>query len=163
MQRRSLTLVNLAAIASLALAPNFAAAASLAEQLVGTWTLTSNTESYADGSSYQWGPDAKGTLILTPNGQFSLQMGVGERKPLEGNPALNPVGRYVAYFGAYAVDESGKVLTFKIVRSAFPGWDGTEQGRVIKDIGDTMTYTTVKPIPSAKGPITPTVVWARMK
>ena len=163
MHRATSTLLGLAAFAGIALIPALAAAASLAEQLTGTWTLTSNTENYADGSSYQWGPDAKGMLIIGANGQFSLQIGVGERKPLEGNPALNPVGRYIGYFGAYTVDEGGKLLTFKIVRSTNPGWDGTEQSRIIKDIGDTMTFVTVKPIPSAKGPFTPTVIWARVK
>ncbi len=56
---------------------NPAAAQTLKDQLVGSWTLVSNTEEYADGSKVVWGPDAKGSLMLDKNGQYSLQIGVG--------------------------------------------------------------------------------------
>lgn len=164
MQRICQILMGLVVIMAASLPAALARAGALADQLAGTWDLVSNTEAYADGSSYQWGPDAHGQLILQPNGTFSLQMGVGDRKPQPGNPALNPVGRYIAYFGTYTADDTAKTLTFKITRASFPAWDGTEQTRVVSEIGDAkMVYTVAKPIPTDKGPLTPTLVWSRVK
>lgn len=141
-----------------------AQAGPLADQLAGTWEMVSNTENYEDGSSYVWGPDAKGLLIITASGACSIQMAVGDRKTAEGNPALNPVGRYVGYFGNCAADDAAKTLTFNITRGTYPAWDGGAQVRKIGSISETgMTFTVAKPLPSAKGPMTPTVVWAKVK
>jgi hypothetical protein len=140
-----------------------ATAQPLKDQLVGSWSTVSNTEEYADGNKTPWGPDVKGTLLFEANGQFALEIGVGERAKPAGNPAENPVGKFIAYFGSYDVDEASKTISFKIVRSSFPGWDGTEQKRVVTEIGDQMTFKSGAPIPSGKGPFTPVVVWSRVK
>lgn len=156
--------LGIAAFLGAALLSQVASAASLAEQMIGTWELISNTENYSDGSTYKWDPDAKGQLILGVNGSFSLQIGVGARKPAEGNPALNPVGRYIGYFGSYTVNETDKTFVFRIVRASFPAWDGSEQKRVISEISDTtLTYKAEKPIPSPKGTFTPVLIWSRIK
>jgi hypothetical protein len=140
-----------------------ASAQSLKDQLLGSWSVVSNTEVYADGSKTPWGPDVKGSLIIEPNGQFALEIGVGGRPKPAGNPAENPTGKFISYFGTYSVDEPSKIISFKIVRSSFPGWDGTEQQRAITGSGDQMTFRSVAPIPSARGPFTPVVEWTRVK
>jgi hypothetical protein len=138
-------------------------AAGLKDQLVGTWALVSNTEEYADGSKVLWGPDTKGSLIFSANGQYSLQIAVGERVPAKGNPAENPVGKFISYFGTYAASDADKTLSFRIVRASFPSWDGTEQKRLIVETGDQLIYKAVTPIPSAKGPFVPVLIWQRVK
>jgi Lipocalin-like domain len=145
------------------LAAGPALADGLKDQLVGVWSAVSNTEEYADGTKTPWGPDVKGSLILEANGQFSLQIGVGGRAKVEGNPAEHPVGKYISYFGTYEVSDADKVLSLKVVMGSFPGWDGTVQKRVIVSVGDQMTFKGAAPIPSAKGPFTPVVVWDRVK
>ena len=160
--RQSTLFVAGLSVALLASTP--AQAGQLLDQLAGIWELTSNTENYQDGTKYVWGPDAKGMLIIAATGTCSIQMAVGDRKPAEGNPALNPIGRYVGYFGTCDVDDAAKTLTFNITRATYPAWDGGKQVRKIDSISDSaMTFTVVTPIPSAKGPMTPTVVWAKMK
>lgn len=141
-----------------------AAAQSLKDQLVGSWNLVSNTETYEDGSKYVWGPDAKGSLIIEVNGQFSLMVAVGGRTSAKGNPAENPAGRVIGYFGSYTVTDADKTLAFQIERATFPGWDGTTQKRIVSAIGpDQMTFQSAAPILSGKGPFTPVVVWSRVK
>lgn len=162
MRNLKMIAAGLAAIAGLAMAST-AQAQTLKDQLVGSWSAVSNTEEYADGAKTPWGPDVKGTLIIEANGQFALEIGVGDRAKPAGNPAENPVGKFIAYFGSYGVDEASKTISFKIVRSSFPGWDGTEQKRVVTEIGDQMTFKSAAPIPSGKGPFTPVVVWSRVK
>jgi len=162
MRNLRLYAIGLTALASIALA-GVAQAQSLKDQLVGSWSAVSNTEVYADGTKTPWGPDVKGTLLFEVNGQFALEIGVGDRAKPAGNPAENPVGKFIAYFGSYGVDEASKTISFKIARSSYPGWDGSEQKRVVTEIGDQMTFISAAPIPSGKGPFTPTVVWSRVK
>jgi hypothetical protein len=157
--------ISLFAVTTLAsgLLVQTAHAQGLKDQMVGSWTLVSNTEEYADGTKVVWGPDAKGSLILDASGQFSLQIGVGGRPSAKGNPADNPVGKFIAYFGAYSIGDADKSINLKIVSGSFPGWDGTEQKRLVLETGDQMTYKAAAPIPSPKGPFVPVLVWKRVK
>jgi hypothetical protein len=160
---RSTAFIFAAAIAASAAAIPVKAA-GLRDQLIGAWSMVSNVETYQDGNSYTWGPDAKGMLIFEPNGQFSQQVGVGGREKVAGNPALNPKGRFIGYFGTYDVSDADKTVTLHIVRSSSPIWDDTDQKRLIVSItGDQYVTKTAIPIPSDKGPFTPTVTWQRMK
>jgi len=138
-----------------------AEAQSLKDQLVGSWSLVSNTEEYADGKKEPWGPDAKGMLVFDKNGQFSLQIGVGDRPKGSGNPAENPAGKFIGYFGTYVTNDADKTLSFQIVRATFPSWDGTEQKRAVTSVGDQLIYKSAAPIPSGKGPFVPVLVWKR--
>jgi Lipocalin-like domain len=156
------SLLSMAAIAG-AMTAFPAQAQTLKDQIVGTWSLVSNTEEYADGTKVQWGPDAKGSLIFNANGEYSLQIGIGGRAPAPGNPADNPVGKFIAYFGTYSTSDADKTIGLKIVRGSFPGWDGTEQKRVVVETGDQMIYKAAAPIPSAKGPFVPVLVWKRIQ
>ena len=138
-------------------------AQALKDQVVGAWTLTSIFEEYGDVKKDTWGPDVKGALSLDRSGQFSLQIMAAGRAKGSGNPALSPIGRAIGYFGTYTISEADKVLTFNIVRSTFPNWDGTEQKRILTIAGDKLSYRAAAPIPSADGPFIPVVEWARAK
>ena len=140
-----------------------ASAQSLKDQLVGTWSMESNIEEYADGKKVSWDPSLKGMVIYDAGGRFML-MGaeVGTRKKVEGNPSLNPVGKMISYFGTYSVDEATKTLTHKIVGASSPIWDNTEQKRVVTTI-DSSGFKAAAPIPSANGPFVPVVTWKKMQ
>lgn len=141
-----------------------AAAQSLKDQLVGTWNLISNTEEYTDGKKVAWGPDPKGIVMFDAANRFSLQIIVGGRAKASGNPAENPVGKVIAYFGTYTTNDAGKELVFQITGASFPNWDGTEQKRVVTGIsGSELTYKAIAPIPSGAGPFVPVLVWSRAK
>jgi lipocalin-like protein len=59
---------------------------SLKDQLVGTWTFVSSTGKLADGSP-TWGTNPKGSLILTENGRFSVQIMRDNRPKFASNTA----------------------------------------------------------------------------
>lgn len=144
----------------LAAAP--ASAQSLKDQLIGTWSVESNIEEYADGKKVSWDPSMKGMVMFDAGGRFSLMLAeLGNRKKVDGNPALNPAGKMISYFGTYTVNEADKTLTYKIVGASSPLWDGTEQKRVVTINGSTLVTKPAAPIPSAQGPFVPVVTWKK--
>jgi Lipocalin-like domain len=117
-----------------------AAQKSLKEQIVGTWDFVVAEITSADGKkSYPFGETPKGVLIFTPDGRFS-QIHVASDVPriasgnrltgtAEENAAI--LHRSLALFGSYTVDEEKKTVTFNIVSSTFPNWQGEAQTRTI--------------------------------
>jgi Lipocalin-like domain len=154
--------VTLSALLTLAITLP-AKAQALKDQVVGAWTLTSIFEEYAGVKKDTWGPDVKGSLLLDRSGQFSLQIVAAGRAKGSGDPSRSPIGRVIGYFGTYTISDTDKMLTFKIERSTFPNWDGTEQKRILTLAGDKMSYRAAAPIPSADGPFIPVIEWDRAK
>ena len=141
---------------------------SLKDQLVGTWSFVSSTGKLADGSP-TWGTNPKGSLILTENGRFSVQIMRTDRPKFASNNRMKgtpeeikaTVEGTISYFGTYAVDEAGKTLTYKIEGASFPNWNGTDQKRPIVSLTpDELKYS--NPAPSIGGPTTE-LMWKRIK
>jgi hypothetical protein len=132
-------LVGIGALA-LALCIGEAAAQSLRERIVGTWDFVVAEVTAPDGKkSFPFGETPKGLLIFTPDGRFS-QIHVASDAPkiasgnrLTGTPEeyTTIMRRSIAVFGSYAVDEEKKTVTFRIVSSTFPNWEGEAQTRTI--------------------------------
>jgi Lipocalin-like domain len=135
--------MRLAAIVALALGllgGESAAQTSLKAQIVGTWDFVVAEITAADGKkSFPFGETPKGLLIFTPDGRFS-QIHVASDVPkiasgnrltgtAEENAAI--LHRSLALFGSYTVDEEKKTVTFTIVSSTFPNWQGEAQTRTI--------------------------------
>ena len=135
--------MRLAAIVALALGlfgGEAAAQTSLKAQIVGTWDFVVAEITAADGKkSFPFGETPKGVLIFTPDGRFS-QIHVASDVPkiasgnrltgtAEENAAI--LHRSLALFGSYTVDEEMKTVTFHIVSSTFPNWQGEAQTRTI--------------------------------
>jgi hypothetical protein len=135
--------MRLAAIVALALGllgGEAAAQTSLKAQIVGTWDFVVAEITAADGKkSFPFGETPKGLLIFTPDGRFS-QIHVASDVPriasgnrltgtAEENAAI--LHRSLALFGSYTVDEEKKIVTFNIVSSTFPNWQGEAQTRTI--------------------------------
>ena len=147
--------------ASLLLLAMFAepAAAQTAKSVAGAYTVI-KIPAYGD--------NARGMLVLTPDGHYSIIAGrttlpkfaAGART--KGTPEENKavIDGSIAHFGKYTIDDGGKSITFTPVMSTFPNWDGAAQKRALKVAGDTLTYTVTAP--SAGGPPND-VVWKRMK
>jgi hypothetical protein len=134
------------------------------QQLVGTWTLVSESR-----ASETFGGNAQGMVMFDAAGNFSLQiMGDARRKfagssRSQGTPEENKgaIQGALAYYGTYSVDETSHTLTFRVTRANFANWDGTEQKRTVLSVtGDELKW--VNPSPSVGG--TPTsLVWKRAK
>ena len=144
------------------LAVGTASAQSMKDQLVGAWSAVSNVEEYADGKKVAW-EGLQGTAMFDAGERFMLMMAEGNRKKVEGNPAMNPVGRMISYFGTYTINDADKTLTFKIIGASAPIWDGAEQKRVVTTLdASALVLKTLAPIPTPQGPFTPVVTWKKM-
>ena len=131
------------AIAALALgvfAGEAAAQKSMKEQIVGTWDFVVAEIAAADGKkSYPFGETPKGLLIFTADGRFAqIHVASDVPKIASGNRLTGTAEEYAAImrrslsvFGTYTVDEEKKTVTFNIVSSTFPNWQGEAQTRTI--------------------------------
>ena len=115
-------------------------AESLREKIVGTWNFVVAEVKAPDGKvSYPFGEKPKGILDFTPDGHFT-QIHVASDVPriasnnrLTGTPEEYAaiMRRSLSVFGTYTVDEDKKTVTFNIVSSSFPNWEGEAQTRTI--------------------------------
>jgi Lipocalin-like domain len=167
MDHRTTTMATLSVISLGALFGGAAIAQekSLKEQIVGAWTLTSGYDDFGGKKVDTWGPNARGTVIFDKSGQFELLIISGDRPKSADpvGPALGPVGPALGYLGTYSIDEPSMTVTYHIVRSTYPGWDGTDQKRIFIVKGDEMTYKGAAPIPTSEGPFIPYMEWKRVK
>ncbi len=114
---------------------------SLREQLIGTWSFVLAEITAADGSkSLPFGDTPKGILIFTSDGHFA-QIHIASDVPkiasnnrLTGTPeeykAISQ--RSLSVFGTYSVDEDKRTVTYHIISSTFPNWQGVSQTRTIE-------------------------------
>ena len=125
---------------TLALLCGEASAQSLKEQIVGSWDFVVAEIIGADGKkSFPFGETPKGILIFTPDGRFAqIHIASDVPKIASGNRLTGTAEEYAAIsrrslsvFGSYSVDEEKKTVTFRIVSSTFPNWEGEAQTRTI--------------------------------
>ena len=134
-------------------------AQSLAEKVVGAWTLDNGTENYADGKKLQsW---AAGNLILDQTGHFS-QFLIGKDRPKTSASIRTPAGPGVAFYGSYTVDEAAGTLVLKVDSGVTPAFDGTTRPVKIVIKGDILTATSPETI-TPEGPMIPVNEWKKMK
>jgi hypothetical protein len=130
------------ALAALALSGSAAAqqGKSLKDQIVGTWEFVVAEVTAPDGKkSYPFGETPKGLLVFTPDGHFSQIHVASDVPKIASNNRLTGTAeeyqaimrRSLSLFGTYTVDEAKKTVTYKIVSSTFPNWEGEVQTRTI--------------------------------
>jgi hypothetical protein len=140
----------LTAIACLGIAIT-GAGAQTAKDLVGAWSLESDTGTTMDGRTVQpFGTRPKGMAIFDSAGHFAI---VNSRADLpkfasnnrmQGTAAENEaiVHGSFAFFGTYSIKDG--VIVQHIEGGTWPAWDGTDQKRTITSFtGDEQTWTTV--------------------
>ena len=112
---------------------------SLKTQLIGTWDFVVAEVTARDGKkSYPFGKQPRGLLIFTSDGRFS-QIHVGDVPRIASNNRLTGTAEEygaimrgsLSVFGTYTVDEEKRTVTYKIVSSSFPNWEGEAQTRTI--------------------------------
>lgn len=112
----------------------------LKDQLVGTWQFVVADVTAPDGKkSFPFGETPKGILIFTPDGHFA-QIHVASEVPriASNNRLTGTADEYagimrgsLSVFGTFTVDEDKRTVTYKIVSSTFPNWEGASQTRTI--------------------------------
>jgi hypothetical protein len=132
-----------AAMLALALSAGAAAAqpaTSLADQIVGTWNFVVAEVTAPDGKkSFPFGETPKGILIFTADGRFAQIHVAGDVPKIASNNRLTGtpeeyagiMRRSLSVFGTWTVDEERKTVTYNIVSSSFPNWEGEAQTRTI--------------------------------
>ncbi len=145
----------------------------LRDQLIGAWTLVSYVEKPVDGSpiSYPMGEKPLGIIMYTPDGYMSAQLMRSERTSFvsgdwfDGSPTeyQKEASTYIAYSGAFHVDEKKQTLTHSMFVSLFPNWTGQTQPRVVKIEGDLLHLSTASPIKSGGKMVMSFLQWQRAK
>lgn len=132
--------VRFAAALALTLAAGEAFAQSLRDQLVGTWQFVVAEVTAPDGKkSFPFGETPKGILIFTADGHFAQIHVASDVPKIASNNRLTGTAeeyqaimrRSLSVFGTYTVDEDKRTVTYKIVSSSFPNWQGEAQTRTI--------------------------------
>ena len=140
----------------------------LQKQIQGHWTLASQYVEQDGKKTEAFGSNPKGSMILTPDGRFSIllmksdipKFAVNNRVKgtAEENQAV--VHGSTAYFGSYTVaSEKDKTVSLRIEGSTFPNWNGEEQKRVMTVAGNELRVTN----PTAGIGGTAYIVWKRNK
>ena len=132
-----------AAFLALALSAGAAAAQSansLKDQIVGAWNFVVAEGTAPDGKkSFPFGETPKGILIFTADGHFAQIHVAGDAPRIASNNRMTGtpeeyaaiMRRSLSVFGTYTVDEDKKTVTYKIVSSSYPNWEGEAQTRTI--------------------------------
>ena len=120
-------------------------AKSLKEQIVGTWNFVVAEVSAPDGKkSFPFGETPKGILIFTADGRFAQIHVAGDVPRIASNNRMTGtpeeyagiMRRSLSVFGTWTVDEDKKTVTYTIVSSSFPNWEGEAQTRNIDKLTD---------------------------
>jgi len=136
----------------------------------GSWVLVElyNEE---DGKKIEpFGPNPRGSMLLTPEGRFSMIImrttlpkfaaNVRTKGTAEENQAV--IQGSVAAFGAYTVTgDKDKTLNLHVDGSTYPNWDGQDQKRPMTVAGDELRV--INPNPSIGGSGKNTQIWKRAK
>jgi hypothetical protein len=142
---------------------------TLAERVVGTWTLVSYEARHADGRVVPvYGPSPVGRLVYDARGRMSVHIADPRRAPFASTDRLLATDAevraafdgYFGYFGTYRVDERAGTMTHRVEGAAFPNYAGTEQTRTLTVEGDRLELAT-PPIARAGERATFHVVWRR--
>jgi hypothetical protein len=105
---------------------------AVAESLIGSWKLVSFEFEFEDGQRHAAYDDAKGYLIITPDGRFVAILADNARKGDDQPNVL--LDRTMAYTGPYQLQGEDTVVVDVDV-AWHPSWVGSKQTRhfIIKD------------------------------
>jgi len=141
---------------------------TLAQQIQGSWILVSISVVQDGNKIDPYGPNPRGTLILTPDGRFSAILMRASLSKFASNNRMKGTAKENeavvqgshAYFGTYTVaSDKERTVNYHIEGSTFPNWDGQDHMRVLTVIGDELKIT--NPTTSIGG--TAYSVWKRAK
>jgi len=130
------------------------AGAQTIKDLIGIWTLESDTNTAPDGRTVQaFGSNPKDIAIFDSNGHFVITNSRSELRKFAANNWMQGtadenekiVHGSIAFFGTYSLADG--VIIQHIEGGTWPSWDGTDQKRTITSfIGDEQTWTAVPSI-----------------
>jgi hypothetical protein len=117
--------------------------------LAGTWKLKSyETRTTANEVTYPFGRDAKGYIIMTPDGYWAVSLMSANRPQFSSGDVLGGTTQekasaaegYISYAGRY--DIQGKKIVVHPEVSLFPNWVRKDQERFFEVKGNTLELST---------------------
>lgn len=118
--------------------------------LAGTWRLVSASSVTEGGERNEspYGPNPKGILIYTTDGEMAVMISYGGRKALSiADRATAPAAEraeafatFLAYSGRYTV--IGDRVIHHVEVASFENWVNTDQIRIVKHEGERITLAT---------------------
>jgi Lipocalin-like domain len=140
------------------------------EQVIGTWKLISLEYRRSDGEVfYPMGPGAVGWITYTADGRMAVQIMKPDRPRFGTSDLLGGTAEekrsayegYIAYLGAYTVDENEGFIVHYVEGSLFPNWIGTAQKRFFTVQGSRLLLKSA-PFMARGGEIVAHVIWERL-
>lgn len=148
-----------------------AAPGSLAEKLIGTWSLRSREDYNAAGERClepSLGSDPIALLYFDRAGNFAAQFMKRDRTSLPVEDAISALpnnsrarGGYDGYFGTYVVDESTGIVSTLLLAALSQENVGQTYQRQIRVDGDILTLR-LSTATAAGEPVTRTLKWQRV-
>ena len=139
------------------------------EQFTGTWKLVSSEFRRSDGQlTYPMGRDAIGIIMYDANGHMSVQIVCPDRPAfasgdhLKGTPMeiKSAFEGFIAYYGAYEVNQEEGTVTHRVEGSSFPNWVGLAQRRFFEFSDNRLTLST-PPMLVGGQQVTGVLIWER--
>ena len=139
-------------------------------EILGSWTLVSVENINSDGTkNLPYDINPKGILFFDEKGNYAIEIYKNERPKiisgdknkctLEENASI--VQGSNAHFGEYEIDETNKIITFKIKTASFPNWEGTIQKRSFTFLNNELKYVVTNTTQGGKS-VTAEVVWKKL-
>lgn len=137
------------------------------DDLVGAWKMIGAYRQHPDGTqSDDYGPAPRGMLIVTRDGEYSVQIYHTHREPFsspdyrQAKPEeyKNAVLTTSTHFGKLELDTAKHRLVFRIAGAMNASWDNSVQERPFDLKGDVLSWRVP---PRADGDI-PISVWQRL-
>ena len=148
------------------------AAAGAEDRLAGTWELVSFKVITADGRAgdTSMGRNPVGWIMYDGRGHMCVEIARSDRPNFSstdgfsGNPDEEKAAYegYIAYCGAYVVNEAEGFVIHHLAFSLYPNWTGTDQKRFFQVSGDRLTLTT-PPFFRGGQQLTARLVWERLR
>lgn len=129
---------------------------SVAQALLGSWTLVSWEQTTPGGTTVQqFGANPTGMAVFDEAGHCIISVMRADRQ----NYAIENFGQIadvtaeesrataqetITYFGTYSVNEGDRSLVVHVEASSFPNWNGTDQRRAV-ELTDGQLKLTVRP------------------
>jgi hypothetical protein len=152
MNRRTVLQVSALALGSLP-GSAFAQGTSLKQIVVGTWSVSSTFDQYADGKNLNpWGDGMKGNFTFDNNGRFT-QIFIGEKQPaMQSDDPRRADALALAFIGTYSVTEEDKVISVRNERATNSIRDHAEQKWTVTAVStDAMTLVGATPRKDLRG------------
>ena len=135
-------------VASIKLSPAARPGAEVSEpSIVGVWRVVKFCRDDPTGRLYDpYGPNPTGLFVYAPTGEVSIQMmrsppvgrfAAGDDRPTDAE-RRQLLDSYLGYYGTYTVTSDSTVV-HHVVGGTIPSYTGTDQARVYRIRGDTLT------------------------